>query len=279
MNEAVALAPRRRRLWLYLLAAAVVLFLVLPVLIVMPMSFSDSRMLDFPPRGWSLRWYQRFFSAAEWYGSLWVSLRVALCTVLVAVPLGVAAAYGIHQGASRALRRVQLLLMLPLMMPHIILAVGIFYAFSRLAWLGSFGGLVLAHAMLALPFVVVTVLAGLRGFDMSQEQVARSLGCTRLRAFLSVTLPQIRTSVLSGALFAFVTSLDEVIVSLFVSGGDNTTVTKVMFGSLRDEIDPTISTVSTLLVLGSCAIAALGMVPALRSRRRRQAAGRHPVNR
>jgi len=266
MNAYTPLVSHRRRLWLYGLAAVVIVFLVLPVLIVVPMSFSDSRMLDFPPRGWSLRWYERFFTATEWYGSLLVSLKLAISTVLLATPLGVAAAYGIHHSASRLMWRMQLLLMLPLMVPHIILAIGIFYAFARLSWLGSFTGLLGAHAMLALPFVVVTVLAGLRGFDVNQERVARSLGCTRLRAFLAITLPQIRTSVFSGALFAFVTSLDEVIVSLFISGGDNTTVTKIMFGSLRDEIDPTISTVSTLLVLCSFTMVVLGMSSTYRAR-------------
>jgi len=266
-----ALVLHRRRLWLYGLASLIVLFLVLPVFIVIPMSFSDSRMLDFPPRGWSLRWYERFFTATEWYGSLLLSLKLALGTVMLATPLGVAAAYGIHHGASRATWRVQLLLMLPLMVPHVILAICIFYAYAQLRWLGSFTGLLVAHAMLALPFVMVTVLAGLRGFDMNQERVARSLGCTRLRAFLSVTLPQIRTSVFSGALFAFVTSLDEVIVSLFVSGGDNTTVTKIMFGSLRDEIDPTVSTVSTLLVLCSFAMVLLAMLSSYRARQKTRA--------
>ncbi|MCJ0764812.1 ABC transporter permease [Variovorax terrae] len=257
-----ALVSHRRRIWLYALAALVVLFLVLPVLVVIPMSFSDSRMLDFPPRGWSLRWYERFFTALEWYGALLVSLKLAFCTTLLATPLGVAAAYGIHHGRTASVRLAQTFLLLPLMVPHIILAIGIFYIFVRLEILGNFAGIALAHTMLALPFVVVTVLAGLRSFDMSQELVARSLGCTRLRAFLTVTLPQIRTSVLSGALFAFVTSLDEVVVSLFIAAGDNATITKVMFGSLRDEIDPTLSTVSTLLILGSLAVVVLGMVSA-----------------
>ncbi|VTU28721.1 Inner membrane ABC transporter permease protein YdcV [Variovorax sp. PBS-H4] len=254
------LVSHSRRAWLYLLALVVVLFLVLPVLIVVPMSFSDSRMLDFPPRGWSLRWYERFFTAMEWSGALVVSLKVAACTVLLATPVGVAAAYGIHCGRKAAVGPLQTLLLLPLMVPHIVVAVGIFYVFVKLEILGSFFGLVLAHTMLALPFVVVTVLAGLRSYDMAQEMVARSLGCTRLRAFLTVTLPQIRVSVLSGALFAFVTSLDEVVVSLFIAAGDNATITKVMFGSLRDEIDPTIATVSTLLILCSLLVVVLSAV-------------------
>lgn len=256
------LVPHRRRLWLYLVAALVLIFLVLPVLIVIPMSFSGSRYLDFPPSSWSLRWYERFLAEAAWYASMIVSLKLAFATALIATPLGIAAAYAVHVADHPWFRRLHTYLLLPLMIPHIIIAIGIFYAFARLGLLGSFWGLLFAHVMLALPFVLVTGLAGLRAFDMSQEQVARSLGCTRLRAFWSVTLPQIRGSVMSGAIFAFVTSLDEVVVALFVSSGQNTTITKVMFSSLRDEIDPTIAAVSSLLIVGSIAVAGLAMASA-----------------
>jgi len=195
-------------------------------------------------------------------GALLVSLKLAGTTVLLAVPLGTAAAYAIHHAGSSRLRHAQVLLLLPMTVPHIILAIGVFYLFVQLQLLGRFAALAIAHTMLALPFVVVTVLAGLRSFDATQELVARSLGCTRLAAFHSVTLPQIRSSVLSGALFAFVTSLDEVVVSLFIAAGDNTTITKVMFGSLRDEIDPTIATVSSLLIAASFVLVLLAMLAA-----------------
>ena len=265
------LVPHRRRLWLYLVAALVLLFLVLPVLVVLPMSFSGSRYLDFPPQSWSLRWYDRFLTEAAWYLSMIVSLELAFATALVATPLGIGAAYAIHSADHPWFRRLHTYLLLPLMIPHIIIAIGIFYAFAKVGLLGSFWGLLFAHVMLALPFVLVTGLAGLRAFDMSQERVARSLGCTRLEAFWRVTLPQIRGSVLSGAIFAFVTSLDEVVVALFVASGDNTTVTKVMFSSLRDEIDPTIAAVSTLLIVGSIAIGGLAMLSARIGVQRRRA--------
>ena len=246
-----SLVSHRRRLWLYFLAAAIVLFLIVPVFIVVPMSFSGSRFLDFPPATWSLRWYDRFFGDIAWNSSLIVSLKVAVATALTATPLGVAAAYAIHMGEHRIFRRLHIFLLLPLMVPHIIVAVAVFYAYARINWLGTFGGLLLAHSMLALPFVVVTTLSGLRSFDPTQEHAARSLGCSRLEAFFRVTLPQIRGSVYAGLIFAFVTSLDEVVISLFNSAGQNTTVTKVMFSSLRDEIDPTTAAVSSLLIAGS----------------------------
>lgn len=248
------LVPQRRRLWLYALAALILLFLVLPVLIVVPMSFSGSRFLDFPPQRWSLRWYERFFTSPDWYGSLLTSLKLAAAVMLIATPLGTAAAYALNAGRHPWLRHAHTTLLLPLMVPHIIFAVGIFGLYARMGLLGSFAAIVAAHVVLALPFVVLTVLAGLRGLDPGQELAARSMGCTRLQAFMRVTLPQIRPSVISGALFAFVTSLDEVVVSMFISAGENSTVTKVMFSSLRDEIDPTIATVSSLLIAGSLAL-------------------------
>ena len=256
------LISRRHRVWLYAVTVLVLLFLVLPVLVVIPMSFSDSRYLDFPPETWSLRWYHRFITEATWYASMIVSLKLAFATAFIATPLGLAAGYAIHVADHPWFRRLHTYLLLPLMIPHIIIAIGIFYAFAKIGLLGSFWGLLFAHVMLALPFVLVTALAGLRAFDMSQEQVARSLGCTRLQAFRRVTLPQIRGSVIAGAIFAFVTSLDEVVVALFVSSGENTTITKVMFSSLRDEIDPTIAAVSSLLIVGSIVVAGLAMASA-----------------
>ncbi len=258
------LVPHSHRVWLYALAALVAAFLVLPVLIVVPMSFSASRFLDFPPSEWSLRWYQRFFSSPSWWGSLLSSLKIATAVTVIATPLGTLAAYALHRGRHRLLATAQLVLLLPMMVPNIILAIGIFYIYARAGLLGSFTGIVMAHTMLALPFVVVTVLAGLRSFDDAQELAARSMGCSRTEAFLSVTLPQIRGSVISGALFAFVTSLDEVVISMMISAGENSTITKVMFSSLRDEIDPTIATVSSLLIAGSSAAVLVGLFAARR---------------
>ncbi|MEE9570574.1 MAG: ABC transporter permease subunit, partial [Gammaproteobacteria bacterium] len=144
--------------------------------------------------------------------------------------------------------------LMPLMVPVIITAIGVFFVFAKVGLIGTMLGLVLAHTMMATPFVVVTTLAGLRGFDMDQEKVARSLGYNRFWAFTKVTLPQIRPSVISGALFAFITSLDEVIIALFITGGPNSTLTKRMFTALRDEIDPTIAAISSLLIVVSLSI-------------------------
>lgn len=244
----------RGRLWLYVFAALVLAFLVLPILVVIPMSFSGENFLQFPPREWSLRWYESYFTSPDWLLATWISLRAAVLTMLLATPLGVAAAYGLHVSGARWARAAQLALIAPLVVPVIIFAVGIFYLYVKLGMLNTTLGLVLAHTALAIPFVLVTVSAGLSNFDSNLEKAARSLGASRLIAFLTVTLPQIRSSVISGALFAFIVSLDEVVVSLFISSGPQSTLTRRMFTGLRDQVDPTIAAISSILIVSSLAI-------------------------
>ena len=248
------LVSHRRRLWLYAVGVLALLFLIFPIFIVIPMSFSGSRFLQFPPETLSLRWYDHFFASDEWMRALRISLTAAVSTMIVATPLGVAAAYALHNAQVRFLRHLQVLLIMPLMVPIIIIAIGLFFVFARMQLVGTMFGLVLAHTMMAMPFVLVVTLAGLHGFDMDQEKVARSLGWNRFQAFIRVTLPQIRPSVIAGALFAFITSLDEVIIALFITGGPNSTLTKRMFTTLRDEIDPTIAAISSLLIVTSLAV-------------------------
>jgi putative spermidine/putrescine transport system permease protein len=234
--------------------ALVLLFSMAPLLVILPVSFSDARFLTFPPPAYSLRWYQAFMADPKWIDAAKTSLLAATLTVVVATPLGVAASYAIHHSTHRAMCHLRVVLMLPLMVPIIIVAVGVFFIYARVDLLNTVTGLVLADVMLGLPYVVTAVSAGLRTFDPAQEMVARSLGMNRLRSFLAVTLPQIKPSVISGAIFAFIQALDETIVALFISGGDNQTLTKQMFTTLRDEIDPTIAAISTLLTAASFAL-------------------------
>jgi putative spermidine/putrescine transport system permease protein len=186
----------------------------------------------------------------------------------VATVVGVAAAYGLHNLRIRLLRSLQVLLIMPLMVPVIIIAIGLFFVYAKLHLVGTMLGLVLAHTMMAMPFVLIVTLAGLHGFDMDQEKVARSLGWSRFQAFIRVTLPQIRPSVIAGALFAFITSLDEVIIALFITGGPNSTLTKRMFTTLRDEIDPTIAAISSMLIVTSLAIVLSAALASRKARRR-----------
>lgn len=238
----------RQRLWLYIFVGVMLIFLVLPSLLVIPMSFNNSRLMVFPPTEWSLRWYKNFYNNPLWLSSFFVSLKIAVLTTIVATPMGVAASYALHVGSFTYRRLIEAILALPMLIPVILMAIGLFFIYAKLGAVNSTIGLVVAYTLLAIPFVLVTVSAGLKTYDMSQEMVARSLGAGRVWAFLTVTLPQIKLSVMSGALFAFIIAFDEVVLAQFLSGGDNSTLTKVMFASVRDEIDPTIAAVSTILL-------------------------------
>ncbi len=240
-----------RRLWLYVVCGLVMFFLVVPSLVVVPMSFSASSYLEFPPKEWSFRWYESYFSSTGWINATSTSLRAAVLTMLVATPMGTLAAYGLHVSRFRFSGFVFVILLLPLMVPIIMIAVGVFFLYAKLGMINTIVGLVFAHTMLAIPLVVIVVTAGLKSYDMNQELVARSLGASRARAFVTITLPQIRFSVITGALLAFLTSLDEVIIALFISGGPNATITRRMFNALRDQIDPTIASISTCLIVVS----------------------------
>jgi putative spermidine/putrescine transport system permease protein len=256
---------RRHRIILGISVAAVLLFLMLPVLIIFPLSFGDSSSLRFPPPGWSLRWYEVFFDSARWLAATRFSFQIAILTVLIAVPIGVAASYGLMNSRIAQGRYVYMLLMTPMIVPIIIIGIGVFFICSYFGLIGSVSALVMAHVLLAIPYVLLTVGAGLRSFDRNQEMAARSLGVTRLRAFLTVTLPQIKTSVVVACIFTFLSSLDEVVVALFIARGETTTLTREMFLSIREQIEPTIAAVSSLLVSATVLLAAVAYAVQKRS--------------
>ncbi len=249
-----------QRLWLYVFSIVTMLLLVIPTLIVVPMSFSDSQYLEFPPETWSMRWYNHYFSSSEWMSATATSFKAAIFTMLVATPLGVLAAYGLHASKFAFVRVAFILMLTPMMVPLILIAIGSFYAYVKLNLLYTMTGLVLAHTVLALPLVVIVTGAALKGYDMNQEEAARSLGAPRWKAFLTITLPQIRFAVVTSALLSFLTSFDEVVVALFISGGDNATLTRNMFNALRDQIDPTIASISTIMVLVTSVLMVMAQV-------------------
>lgn len=238
-----------QRLWLYILSVIIMVLLVTPTLIVIPMSFSDSQYLEFPPKVWSTRWYGHYFGSDEWMQATRTSFKVAFLTMLVATPIGVLAAYGLHVSKLPYVRAAFVLMITPMMVPVVLVAIGAFYAYVKLKILYTVIGLVMAHTVLALPLVVIVTGSALKSYDMAQEDAARSLGAPRWKAFLTVTLPQIRFAVVTSALLSFLTSFDEVVVAMFISGGDNPTLTRNMFNALRDQIDPTIASISTLMIL------------------------------
>jgi len=241
----------RDRLWLYIVATIIMLLLVIPTFIVMPMSFSDSQYLEFPPDHWSVRWYIEYFESSKWMRATVTSIQVGILTMLVATPMGVMAAYALFVSGHRAAKALFAFLITPMIVPVILIAIGAFYAFGRVGLNNTITGLVLAHAVLASPLVMIVITSALRNYDLNQERVARSLGATRMKAFFVITLPQIKFSIVTSALLAFLTSFDEVIVAIFVSGGSNATLTKHMFAALRDFIDPTIAAISTIMILVS----------------------------
>jgi putative spermidine/putrescine transport system permease protein len=248
MMHEIAGHKKTEGLWLAVFGGLVLLFLVLPALIVIPMSFSDSFYLEFPPKAWSLRWYYEYFNSPAWMSATRTSLLAAFLTSLIATPLGALAAYGLHCSSARVRNAAQIFVVMPILVPVILIAVSVFHLYAKLGLNYTLAGVVIAHVALALPFVIITVLSGLKNYDFNQELAARNLGASRARAMLTVTLPQVKFSLQTGAFLAFITSLDEVVVALMVSGGENATITRRMFNSLRDQIEPTIASISSCLI-------------------------------
>ena len=255
----------RRHPLLLALSGAILVFLAVPLLVVVPISFSAAKYLTFPPPGWSTQWYARYFGSREWMTATVRSVEVATLTTLAATALGTAAALALRRPfRGRAL--VSLVVLAPMVVPVIIVAIGIYSLYAKLQLVGTLPGLVLAHTVLALPFVVVVVTATLRGFDETLELAAQNLGAGRWQTFRLVTLPLIRPGVVAGGLLAFITSFDEVVVAIFVSGSRQPTLPKQMWDGIRTEIDPTVAAVSTLLI----AVTTLVLAAVTLARRRAQ---------
>jgi len=235
-------------LWLTVVGIAVLFFLILPTLIVIPMSFSGASFLEFPPTSLSIRWYTAYFTSPEWMSATKTSLIAAVMTTAIATPLGSLCAYGLHCTTPRIRSAAQILVIMPIVVPVILIAVGVFSLYAKLGLNYTLTGIVIAHTALALPFVIVTVMSGLQNYDINQELAARSLGASRGYALWTVTVPQVKFSIQTGAFLAFITSLDEVVISMMVSGGERATITRRMFNSLRDQLDPTIAAISTCLI-------------------------------
>jgi putative spermidine/putrescine transport system permease protein len=256
---------------LQLIAGLVLFYLILPILVVVPLSFSSASYLSFPPPGFSLRWYRNFFTRPDWLSSAWLSLWVGLAVTVLATTLGTPAAVALVRGRFVGKGLVNAFILSPLIVPGIIVAIGIYFFYARLGIVGSPIALVLAHTCLAVPFVVINVSATLYGFDEALEYAAMSLGASRWGAFRQVTLPLIGPGVVAGALFAFVTSFDELIVALFVSGTTAVTLPRRMWEGIRFEIDPTIAAVSTILIAFTGAVLLSAELLRRRSERLRSA--------
>jgi putative spermidine/putrescine transport system permease protein len=231
------------------LSLAVLVFLVLPILVVMPLSFNSQPYFTYPLPGLSLRWYQEFFDSADWMLALKNTVITGVVSTIIATVLGVTASLGLTSSRIRGKQIITGILISPMIVPLIITAVGVYFAFSPLGITNSLLGLILAHAALGAPFVVVTVTATLAGFNETLSRAGRSLGASPLRVFLQVKLPIIAPGVVSGALFAFATSFDEIVVALFLTGPDQRTIPRQMWAGIREQLSPTILAVASLLVV------------------------------
>jgi putative spermidine/putrescine transport system permease protein len=243
--------PLDKALWwaLRALCIGVLAFLLLPILVIIPLSFSDSTFLIYPITHWSLRWYENLFSSPEWLRAAKNSFIVAPAATLIATTLGTMAAVGLARASFPFKGLLMSVLIAPMVVPIIVVGVGTYLFFARLGLADSYTALILVHAALGAPFVLTTVLATLQGFNQNLVRASLSLGAGPLSTFFRVTLPVIAPGVISGALFAFATSFDEVVVTLFLAGAEQVTLPRQMFTGIRENISPTIAAVATLLIV------------------------------
>lgn len=260
------------RIGLVSLAVLTALYLVAPVFVVIPTSFNDSSFLEFPPKALSMRWYESFFTDPAWVNSALNSLQIAFWVTVLAVVLGTAAALAMVRGRYPLRAAVGALLVAPILVPYVILGLAAYALFLELGLTQTILGFVLVHTALAVPFVVINVSSALVSFDERLELAAMNLGANRLSTFIRITLPNIVPSVAAGALFAFITSWDEVVTSIFLSGPDVSTLPVQMWSGVRVQIDPTVAAVSTMLLLVTVALfTSAGILRALLTRRTNKA--------
>jgi len=232
----------------------VLVFLALPNLIVIPISFNPTTVMEFPPRGFTTHWYKRYAQLPGWLDATFVSFLIAVLTAIISLILGTLAAYGLTRGGFRGKTALRSLLLLPLVVPSLIFAIAIYKLLLALDLVGTIVGFVIAHSVLAIPFVITIMSASLRGVDPTLESAARSLGASRLATLRRITLPLVLPGLLSSALLAFLVSFDELIVALFISDPYISTLPKKLWDGIRMEVDPTLAAVSTILLAVSFAV-------------------------
>jgi len=247
-------AERLVRLVGRLVAAGVFCFLAAPLLVLVMSSFNAGRSVSFPPSGLSLRWFAAVLSSPDWLVSFQLSGALVAMVVPTTVVIGTLAAYGLVRGRFPGRSALTGLALAPLMVPEIIIALGLLYYFQGIGLINTVPGLWLAHSLVALPFVIRAVMVSASGLDPTLERAAASLGASRARVFLTVTLPLLRPGILAGAVFAAVTSLGEVAVTALVAGANTTTVPLRIFSAVQFQLDPSMAAVSTLLMAASVVV-------------------------
>jgi len=251
-------ASTLERVWYYayhVLCGLIFLFLIFPILVILPLSFNAEpyftftvEMLQFDPVGYSLRWYQDLLSSEEWLRAIRNSFFISIMSTIIATTLGTLAALGLSRRYMPARGFITAVLISPMIVPLIITGAALFSFYARLDLTQTFSSIILSHVALGTPFVVITVTAALASFDEQLIRASASLGANQTTTFFKVILPLVLPGVIAGALFAFVTSLDEIVVVLFLAGPEQTPMTVRMFSGLREEISPTILALATILV-------------------------------
>jgi len=247
------------RIWYYsfrIIVGAIFIYLVFPLLTIIPLSFNSGEFLHYPLQGLSLRWYHEFFASGRWGVAIENSAIVGVCAMVLATVLGTVTAVGINRANFPGKQLVLALLISPMMIPLVITALALYLFYARIGLNDTYIGLILAHTILGMPFVLITVSATLQGFDYNLIRAGASLGASPLRVFFKIVLPNIAPGVVSGALFAFAISLDEVVVVLFVAGPAHRTLPRQMFSGIREHLSPTFLAAATTLIV----VAALLMV-------------------
>ena len=247
-------ASYTERVWYYsirIFCVAVLVGLVLPIFAIIPISFTSDTMLSYPMPGLSFRWFIEFFNSVMWTLSMKNSFIIAFATTFLATGLGTLAALGLTTSDFPFKGVITGIMIMPMVVPIVISAVGIYFFYAWIGLTSTYIGMILAHTALATPFVVITVTATLQGFNRNQIRAGSSLGASPATVFFKVTLPQILPGVISGALFAFITSFDEVIVALFIAGSEQYTLPRQMFAGIREKYNPTIAAVATMMIIVS----------------------------
>lgn len=239
-------SPWRFAYWAY--CVLVLVFLLAPIAAIVPLSFSSGSFLAYPLPGWSLRWYHEVLGGGRWLKALGVSLVVGVSATVLSVVLGTLAALGLARlrGAWAAVLKTMILA--PMIVPVILIAVGAYFFLAPLSLTSTYTGLIVAHTVIAVPFVVVPVVTALELLDPSLARAAAACGATPAVAFFRVTLPSIVPAMASGALFAFAASFDDVVIALLVAGPDQRTLPREMFSGLRDSITPALTAVATIMI-------------------------------
>lgn len=225
----------------------ILFFLILPIIIVIPMSFSDSTSLQFPPSGFSFRWYLQVFTDSAWLSAIKTSFTLAIISSITALLIGSLASYALVRHTIKGKQLLQSNFIAPLIIPSVILSVALYFSLASIGLLGSFFGLYLSHTILGIPYVVLIMSVAIANFDQDIEQAAFTLGASWPTMFIKIMLPNLLPSALAAWIFAFVTSFDEVVVTKFIAGSYNT-VPKKMFNELILQVNPAITALATVLI-------------------------------